>query len=506
MVRILIGLRATIAGHTWQRSSKGLLVSGLVLGLASSLGTLALGVFSSSRPCDILAAAFALWIGGRLAQSALEGGDAGLRPEVFSLLPLGHRRLAWSLLVVSLADPVLVLSAVAFAALLPVASGRGADAIVVAVVAVVLTVVLTSVASTVVGGLLGPGARRGRDLGTVVAAVALSALALAGTLAPPAFDALEHGRSAALVLVVRLLPSGWGPDAVAAAAGGRTVPALGWLAALVVLTAAVALVWPALLRRRMTLAPATHRGPGGRVRRRGVLPATPAGAVCAKELRSWARDPIRISCLLIAVSVGVGVAVVPRLTAHTGLLLPFAGPLTVIIAGACASNLYGNDGAALWLAVGVPGAARADVTGRVLAWLLVVAPFAGVETVVLTALSDRPDLWPWALAALVALLGGAAGLVPVLSLVSVQPLDDAGNPTPGWSVKVHLALLVVTATAGPALAVLVLGTSMSSRWLVWAALPVAVVSGGAVLVLGTRWARRRLEATQVALLARLVAA
>jgi ABC-2 type transport system permease protein len=46
-----------------------------------------------------------------------------------------------------------------------------------------------------------------------------------------------------------------------------------------------------------------------------------------------------------------------------------------------------------------------------------------------------------------ALLGGAAGLVPVASLISVQPLDETGNPTPAWSLKVHVMLVVVALTA-----------------------------------------------------------
>jgi len=46
-----------------------------------------------------------------------------------------------------------------------------------------------------------------------------------------------------------------------------------------------------------------------------------------------------------------------------------------------------------------------------------------------------------------ALLGGAAGLVPVASLISVQPLDETGNPTPAWLLKVHVMLVVVALTA-----------------------------------------------------------
>ena len=42
-----------------------------------------------------------------------------------------------------------------------------------------------------------------------------------------------------------------------------------------------------------------------------------------------------------------------------------------------------------------------------------------------------------------AALGRVAGLAPLSSLISVQPLDETGNPTPAWPLKVHVMLVVV---------------------------------------------------------------
>ena len=39
----------------------------------------------------------------------------------------------------------------------------------------------------------------------------------------------------------------------------------------------------------------------------------------------WVRDPIRLTCLLIAVIVGAAVCVIPRLTSGTYLVLPVRG-------------------------------------------------------------------------------------------------------------------------------------------------------------------------------------
>ena len=74
------------------------------------------------------------------------------------------------------------------------------------------------------------------------------------------------------------------------------------------------------------------------------------------------------------------------------------------------------------------GAARAGVRGRQAAWLLVVAPYTIAVTIAFTALSGDDATWPSVLAVLPALLGGAAGLAPLASLISVQPLDETGNP------------------------------------------------------------------------------
>ena len=77
-----------------------------------------------------------------------------------------------------------------------------------------------------------------------------------------------------------------------------------------------------------------------------------------QELRLWLRDPVRLSCLVIALIVGAGTGVLPRLTAGTGLLLPFAGTITVVIAAACACKRQYDS--SMWLTVMTPRSARAS--------------------------------------------------------------------------------------------------------------------------------------------------
>ena len=502
MVHILIALRRTVVRHQLARTSPAVLLAGAGVVLVSALGTVWLGLVRYPSPgaaTDVLALLFALWLGGRVAQSAL-AGDAVLRPEIFSLLPLSRRRLAFSLLAVGLLDPAGLFMAAAYVALVARGARLGPAAAVTGVAAVVLSLLLASVLSTVAGAVLGPGSRRGHDTGTVLTAVAIGVISVTATLLPALDAALRRGSVPWLSAVLRWLPTGWGPVAVQAAGRANWPVAAGFLAGLAVLTVAVAAWWPLVLTRRMDAAARPAHAGAAHPGRRPALPRTPVGAVTAKEIRMWVRDPVRLTCLLIAVIIGAAACAIPRVTAGTNLLLPYAGILTAVIAGACACNLYGSDGTSLWLTVMAPGAGRADVRGRQAAWLIVVAPYTIAVTIGFTALSGQQSAWPWALAILAAVLGGAAGLAPLASLVSVQPLDETGNPTPAWSLKVHVALLAVVLTAVPPALILAAGGLGHLPWLLWAAVPAGVATGALLAgYLGSR-AVARLDRQQVAVL------
>jgi ABC-2 type transport system permease protein len=153
----------------------------------------------------------------------------------------------------------------------------------------------------------------------------------------------------------------------------------------------------------------------------------------------------------------------------------------------------------VWLTVVTPGSARADIRGRQAGWLIAVGPYAVASTVILTALSGQPQAWPWALGLLTAVLGGGAGLLAIGSLVCVQPLDPAGNPTPTWSLKVHVALPVVPLAALPTVLVLVAGGG-------WLAVPAGVLTGAVLAIWLGRLAVTRLADRQVSILHALAGA
>ncbi|MGH3280962.1 MAG: hypothetical protein ACRDNW_17755, partial [Trebonia sp.] len=297
--------------------------------------------------------------------------------------------------------------------------------------------------------------------------------------------------------VVRIPPSGWGAVAVDAAASsdwGLTAASLGGLAALV---GVLILAWPPLLARRLTMS-----GSGNRRRARArqhapqrgrVLPSTPLGAVLGKELRLYSRSVLRSMLLMIAFLVAVVVAVILAVSGKT-TGLPFSGLMFTLIAAACFTNCYGDDGTSLWLTLVVPGAARADVRGRVWAWFLVVGPAGLLLTIVLTAASGQAWAWPWVLAAEPPLVIGCAGLLALVGAWSVNGPAPDGGPSPARVLKTHLALIVIPVIVlFPAAALLIPGALAHSLLLRWLAVPVAIAWAGFLTWYSTRAAVRCLE-------------
>ena len=100
----------------------------------------------------------------------------------------------------------------------------------------------------------------------------------------------------------------------------------------------------------------------------------------------------------------------------------------------------------------------------------------------------------------IGVVGGAAGLAPFLSLISVQPLDETGNPTPAWSLKVHIALVVVALTAVVPVLFLLAAQVGHLSLLSWVAVPAGIASGEAMVVYLGQRSVERLRNQQVAIL------
>ena len=506
MAGVLIEMRGAIlrrsVSYHGASGSRGRLIGGLLLALFVTLlavGTLLAGLAHYHYPgagAAVVATLSFGWLLGWVTGPLLTGDDATLRMDYFKLLPIPARKLAFAMLGAAFANISLVFSLIAFAALIALGAQSGPAAALTGAAAVLLDLVLAVVASTVAIAVFGPAisSRRGRDFGTFVLALVITLLSLASGLVPFVAKRLTGGHAPALTAVVKILPSGWGAVAVDAAGRsdwGLTGLALGGLVALI---GVLVLAWPPLLARRLTMS-ARGGGRAGRARRERepILPSTPLGAVIGKELRMYSRSVLRSVMLMISFLVGVLAAVIPAFSGKT-TGLPFAGLLFTVIAAACFTNFYGDDGTSLWLTLVTPGAARPDVRGRVWAWFLVTGPAGFLLTVVLTAASGQTWSWPWVLAAEPALVIGAAGLLALIGVRSVNGPAPDGGPAPARVLKTHLALVALpVVTVAPAAALLAAGTATHDVALRWLAVPVGLAWGGYLCWRSVRLAQQRLE-------------
>ncbi|WP_157247782.1 hypothetical protein [Nonomuraea typhae] len=444
-------------------------------GTGAALGVILAGgiVYLGFQSPGLLAAGYAVWmLGWILGPVFMGGGDETLRPEYFTLIGLPPRRLASGLLVGAFVGLAPLVSLAALTGLVVLGVRLGPANALVAVPAAVLQVAVFVLVSKVSVGLVGLALRT--RLGAIGSGL-LNGAILAGLGQIWVFF-WAFGQTG-VPSAVWYLPSGWGVLAVQ----GHW-----WaLAALAVLVALLLGAWAALLNRRAGAVRPSTRG------RRPFTAASARGAIVAKELRTWSRDLVRSHQTTFALSYAICFAASPLLLGWNGLL-PYAGPIFVVMAAAMAANLYGTDGTALWLTLMTPGAG--DVRGRQLAWFAAQAPVAIVVTVAFTAITGGP--WPLALALLAALLGGGAGLVPLISVYALVPGTDphrrAGNPLrtseddSGLTGLAYLMLALVALTGVPA--------ALIAFWYGWAGLAVGMLTGALCYWGLGRLAARRLRA------------
>ncbi|MEU7865240.1 hypothetical protein [Dactylosporangium sp. NPDC049140] len=461
-------MKVAVMRHSYRGQRAQLAGTGAAIGVLLAAGTAFLGYLSP----DYLAAGLAVWLlGWMLGPVFMGGGDETLRPEYFSMLGISPRRLAAGLLTASFVGVAPLVTLGALAGLIVAGARLGVVNALVAVPAMLLQlavfVLLSKIAVAVVGVAL--RSRVGAIVAGVINGVVLSSLGQIWVFMV-AFGVA--GTPAA----VWYLPSSWGLLAVR----GQWW-ALGALAALVLLLLGL---WAALLGRR-----AGRPRVSGRAQR-PITASTAAGAVVAKEMRTWTRDLVRNHQLAFALAYGFWFAASPLVIGWNGML-PYAGPIFIVMAAGMASNLYGTDGTALWLTMMTPGAT--DVRGRQLAWITTQGTIAIALSVVCTAIVGGP--WPLILALLAALLGGAAGLVPLVSVYALVPATDphrrTGNPLRtseddgGLTGLAYLMLFLVLLTGVPA--------GLAALWLGWAGVAVGVVTGALCYWLFGRLAERRLR-------------
>lgn len=455
----MIRMRLAIMRNSLRGENAANLYTGISLGVLLAFGTIAVAVLWPAYLPLTLAAWFSGWIFGPIL---FGGGSETLRPEYFFMLPATPGRIAAALLAGAFAGPAPAVNLIALLSL-PVYGWRfGPAGVLIGLGAAVTTLITMVMISRVIVALIGLFVRSRATASAVGIAIGTAIALCSNGWAP--FVALGGTDTAAWSQVlVRALPSGWGVAAIEAP----------WPLALAILLAGAGVIalllaaWAVLLSRRVVSA-----ARGGMPTRRGAPRPFPAAGgariTAAKELRAWWRDLVRIQLLALAFSYAI---VTPLLlvTIDSWIMVPFMGLIAIVMAAASSANLYGADGTALWLTLMTPGAERADVRGRQLAWLLVIGPVAVVLSLAGTLVSGQAWAWPWVLGLLPALLGGGAGIIVLLAVTSLVPGTDphkrGGNPlSTGADETAETSLAWLVLVAVPAIALPAAGAILLNPW------------------------------------------
>lgn len=232
----------------------------------------------------------------------------------------------------------------------------------------------------------------------------------------------------------------------------------------------------------------------------GLFPATPTGAVAARALTYWMRDPRYAQSLITVPLIPVLLVFLGSTTGNTALI-NLTGPVTALLLALSIYTdvSYDSTAFALHLQTGVSGVA--DRVGRVLGLAVFAVPVTLIFTVASVWFSGAWNALPALLALSIGCLLSGFALSSVISgrfaFAVPLPGDSPFKSRPNGSLMLMLSSL---GTWG-ALAILILPEAIlalvsfvtgDALW-GWAALLVALVLGSVLLVVGVRWGGRILD-------------
>ncbi|WP_018156510.1 hypothetical protein [Demetria terragena] len=517
MVAVLARLQLTLMARGL-RQSPGRVI-GLLLGaffglvaVTAIVVTFAVSASNSAAQIQsltvaILTSVVIAWI---VLPLLLFGVDATLDPARFALLPLTINQLRPALLAAGLCGVPGVLTALVLLGSLLAWTGQSALTIVVALLMAPVLLLTCFLAARALTSWFAAAlsSRRFQDFSALVLGIFVVSFGLGSQLLTNGLAA-DPDRTAGLMedsaAVLGWTPLGWAaavPGDVAQQQWGVAAARLVLALALVVL---LWVVWGRALHRALTTAieagSAPAAGAGGFADR--IYPATPAGAIAARCLRYWRRDP-RYSVSLVSL------VVVPLMIGVTSTFGPggaglgaFAMPVilaTLVGVGLVADLAY--DHSALWTHVALGAPAVADRMGRILAVLTITAPILVLSYAAALAMSGRADLWLPLLAALPPLLFGGLGVCSWVGAINPGQAPPPGtNPFgTGGSGAGVLTMLIFF---GAGLATVVLAAPILIPLMIWGSdtlvaailLAVGLAWGLLILRLGVTAGGRRLEQT-----------
>ncbi|MFB2581302.1 transporter [Herbiconiux sp. P15] len=519
MVATLLRLRFLVLRNSLKRSTWQLVA--VIIGAIYGVGILGLVIAGlvalGFAPVEF--ASTALILGGSLlvvgwivVPLVAFGVEQTLDPARLVVFPLTMRQLLVGLTVTGvLGVPGIVTSIAVLASFATWI--RSPLAAVAAVVAGAVGVLICVVGSRTMAALSTSlqSKRRFRELGGILVLIPL-------ILIGPIFAWVTQGVVSSAETLPQLARAlSWSPlGAPWAVAGDVAIgdwgPAAAKLGISLVTLAVLVLIWRRSLAVALVTPPSSSakRVAKGKTGLFGVLPATPAGAVAARALTYWRRDP-RYARQLITVPLVPVFLWFYANSFGSPVLLNLTGPLIAFFLSVAiyADISYDGTAFATHLADGVRG--RDDRIGRVAAVSIIAVPLVLLGTVIPVALTGSWGSLPMLFGLAAAALLGGLGVASVSSSMIIIPVPQAGdNPfksAPGASFTTALsgfaAWGVALALCVPATVLAVLGLFFDPVLFGWLTLLVGVVLGAVFLVVGVRIGSAQLDRRGPELLARL---
>ena len=445
MVAHLVRLKLTLLRNIFRRSRAqaigavvgivyfAVLVTGLAVILASFRGSL-----DAARVVIPLAGAagIVLWTVVPLFSF---GSDPTLDPGRFATFAVPHRDLAVGLVAAALVGLPAIASVVLSAGVVVAWSHTLASTLVavVATAAGLLTAITTSrwVSAIMTHAI---SSRRGRDVIAVLGLLLLVVIGPAISVVANLGASLRDVATTAAA-VVGWSPLGWAWAAPGDVAAGELGTGLVRLALAVGLLVVVFLLWSRVLRDQVDNPRAVSRSDWGTSAGDDLgllarLPGTPLGAIAARVLTYWRRDP-RYQISMAMTPVVPLALLIPFITGDVTWAPLLMGPLVAFLLGWSEHNAIAYESDALWLHIVSGTSGREDRQGRLLPDVLLAAVLVPVYVVVGVAVAGRWDLLPGALGLSMALLGAGYAVSSVMSVVLPYPVPESGespfNAPPG---------------------------------------------------------------------------
>jgi ABC-2 type transport system permease protein len=519
MVAHLLRLKLTLLRNGLRRSPwqlvgmafGGLYALGLVGVLVVALVVLRQGDIELAQTVVVLGGSAAI-LGWGIIPVVASAADMTLDPSRFTTSSIPMRQLLAGLALGGLIGiPGLATALVALATVWTWSRGvfPALAALVGAALGVLSCVVLSKVVTTATASLA--ASRRFKDVSAVAFMVPL-------VLMGPIVAGVSRGISASAGFLPELARTlAWTPLGAAWSLGGdiaagRPGDAAGRLLVALATLAGLAWCWKLLLERALVNPPYAGSGSrkGGKMGLFALLPATPAGAVTARSLTYWLRDPRYAGSLVV-------IPLLPILLLFQGSQsgdygsLAFTAPLAAfLLAWSISADVsYDNTAFALHLATGVRGVD--DRLGRALACLAFALPVVLIFAVGHFVFTGGWEGLPGQLGLSLGILFTGLGLSSVVSArytVAVPLPGDSPFKKPPGNVGQTLAVQfagmgILALLVLPEAALLIAEAVTGDPLFGWINLAVGLMLGLALFVAGVRLGGRWLDARGPELLVQL---